>query len=174
MKEDFFATSRNGHMLKDTFNKEDNSLDIRSNGLYPSNVLSNLTRKTFVFDGIQCESLEGFLQSLKTNDPEEQKRICMLYGGSAKKQSSKHSDWTKEQILYWNGQKIKRDSKEYYELLYSAFKECYLQNDIFRSALNSTKNIKLTHKDGKSDPKTTILTADEFITILTSIRNMHQ
>ena len=40
--EDYFATTRNGHQLVDFYDPETNTLDIRSNGLYPSNVLSNL------------------------------------------------------------------------------------------------------------------------------------
>ena len=42
MEENYMATTRNGHELKDMYNPETNTLDIRSNGLYPSNVLSNL------------------------------------------------------------------------------------------------------------------------------------
>ena len=61
MKEDFFAKSRNGHLLKDTFNRETKTLDIYSSGLYPANVLSNLAPKNFCFDGVECASMEGFL-----------------------------------------------------------------------------------------------------------------
>lgn len=42
MEENYLATSRNGHELRDMYNPETNTLDICSNGLYPSNVLSNL------------------------------------------------------------------------------------------------------------------------------------
>jgi hypothetical protein len=47
MEENYMATSRNGHELKDMYNPETNTLDIRSNGLYPSNVLSNLCSNCF-------------------------------------------------------------------------------------------------------------------------------
>ena len=40
--EDYFATTRNGHQLVDFYDPDTNTLDIRSNGIYPSNVLSNL------------------------------------------------------------------------------------------------------------------------------------
>lgn len=65
MEENYKATSRNGHELKDMYNPVTNTLDIRSNGLYPSNVLSNLCSNRFGFDGMMCGSMEGFLQSLK-------------------------------------------------------------------------------------------------------------
>ena len=36
MEENNKVTSRNGHELKDMYDPETNTLDIRSNGLYPS------------------------------------------------------------------------------------------------------------------------------------------
>ena len=36
MEENYFATSRNGHELKDMNDPVTNTLDIPSNGLYPS------------------------------------------------------------------------------------------------------------------------------------------
>ena len=57
MEENYMAKTRNGHELKDMYNPETNTLDIRSNGLYPSNVLSNLCSNAFVFDGVECGSM---------------------------------------------------------------------------------------------------------------------
>lgn len=57
--------------------------DIRSNGLYPSNVLSNMCDNAFVIDGVQCGSMEGFLQSLKCQDTVRQRLIlyfCKMFG----------------------------------------------------------------------------------------------
>ena len=62
MEENYMATTRNGHELKDMYNPETNTLDIRSNGLYPSNVLSNMYSNGFLVDGMECGSMEGFLQ----------------------------------------------------------------------------------------------------------------
>ena len=62
MEESYMATTRNGHELKDMYNPETNTLDIRSNGLYPSNVFSNLCSNGFRLDGMVCGSMEGFLQ----------------------------------------------------------------------------------------------------------------
>ena len=52
MEENYMATTRNGHELKDMYNPETNTLDIRSNGLYPSNVLSNMYSNGFRLDGM--------------------------------------------------------------------------------------------------------------------------
>ena len=62
MEDNYMATTRNGHELKDMYNSETNMLEIRSNGLYPSNVLSNMYSNGFCFDGMVCGSMEGFLQ----------------------------------------------------------------------------------------------------------------
>ena len=68
MEENYNATSCNGHESQDMYDPETNTLDIRSNGLYPSNVLSNLCSNGFRFEGMICGSMEGFLQSLKRQD----------------------------------------------------------------------------------------------------------
>lgn len=171
MQEDFFAKTRNGHLLVDLFDKQNNTLDIRSNGLYPSNVLSNLAHKPFVFDGISCASIEGFLQSLKVKDSALQARICGLYGGSAKNISKKYNNWHKFLKLYWQRKEYLRNSSEYFDLVSRAYKECYNTNPIFKEALDSTKGVTLTHKMGNSDKNKTVLTSQEFIRILTSLRD---
>lgn len=171
MKEDFFAKSRNGHLLKDTFNRTTNTLDIYSSGLYPANVLSNLAPKKFCFDGIECASIEGFLQSLKFKDRTKQREVCKLYGGSAKDSSKKATEWLKTHKLYWQGKEYHRFSQHYHRLLIRAYKACYEQNELFRQALNSTKGMILTHSSGKTEPATTVLTQNEFISILTGLRD---
>lgn len=70
---------------------EHNILDIRSNGLYPSGVLSNLCSNGFRFDRMVCGSMEGFLQSLKRQDRDKQRQICSMKGGNARKMSV--SEW---------------------------------------------------------------------------------
>ena len=85
--EDYKATTRNGHQLIDFYDPDANTLDIRSNGLYPSNVLSNLCSNGFRFEGMVCGSMEGFLQSLKQKDKDKQRQICSMKGGNARKHS---------------------------------------------------------------------------------------
>ena len=67
MEENYMATTRNGHELKDMYNPETNTLDIRSNGLYPSNVLSNLCSNGFLLDGMVCGSMEGRIIITRTS-----------------------------------------------------------------------------------------------------------
>ena len=51
---------------------------------YPSGALSNFAPHPFVIDGVECASMEGFLQSLKFKEPEMQKHVCLLVGKAAK------------------------------------------------------------------------------------------
>lgn len=106
-----YATYRNGHQLFNTFNPEDNTLDIRSNTLWPANVLSNLWEKPFVFEDVECGSMEGFLQSLKYPESEKQKTVCILYGNRAKnagKLKDEKKAWFHKQLLYWKDIAIPR------------------------------------------------------------------
>ena len=93
--------NKNGHELKDMYNQETNTLDIRSNGLYPSNVHSNMCSNGFRFDGMVCGSMEGFLQSLKRKDLDKQRQICSMKGGNARKMSV--TSWQTDQIVWWKG-----------------------------------------------------------------------
>ena len=172
MEENYFATSRNGHELKDMYDPETNTLDIRSNGLYPSNVLSNLCSNAFVFDGVECGSMEGFLQSLKCKDEERQKQICAMKGGEAKKHST--TVWQKDQILWWKGQAIDRQELfEYSEFLKKAYQAMFEQNERFRKALLQTRGMKLTHESGNGNCEKTILTSWEFTELLTDLRDFY-
>ena len=80
--------------MVDMYNPETNTLDIRSNGLYPSNVLSNLCSNGFRFDGMVCGSMEG---------------------GNARKMSV--TSWQTDQIVWWKGHAIDRQGKEFQSLI---------------------------------------------------------
>ncbi len=169
MEENYKATTRNGHELKDMYNPETNTLDIRSNGLYPSNVLSNLCSNSFRFDGMICGSMEGFLQSLKRKELDKQRQICSMKGGNARKMSV--TSWQTDQIVWWKGQAIDRQSKEYQQLIRSAYLAMFEQSERFRTALMQTRGMFLTHNSGESDTYKTILTPSEFCSILTELRD---
>lgn len=169
--ENEFATTRNGHERKDFYDPDTNTLDIRSNGLYPSNVLSNLCSNSFRLDGILCNSMEGFLQSLKRPDPDKRRQICSMKGGNARKQSV--TSWQTEQIVWWKDQAIDRQSENYHTLIRRAYQAMFDQNERFRAALMATRGITLIHTSGNPDSYRTILTPDEFCGILTDIRDQY-
>lgn len=144
-------------------------MDIGSGTGYPSSALSNFAPHPFTIDGVACNSMEGFLQSLKFKDPEMQKQVCLLVGKAAKFKGKKKK-WYQTQTLYWQGYALKRDSNEYQLLLDRAF-EALSSNTSFQKALLATGNAKLTHSIGKTNISQTVLTRTEFCSRLTAIRD---
>lgn len=145
------------------------AVDIWSSSKYPGCALSNLAPNGFVFEGIKCGSMEGFLQSLKYRDRDEQRRICALAGIEAKRMTT--PQWQTDQTVWWNGESIDRRSAVFSELVSRAYSSLYHQNDCFREALISTKGKKLFHSRGEQNPYKTILTESEFVHILTQLRD---
>ena len=143
-------------------------MDIGSGSGFPSGTLSNFAPHPFVIDGVECNSMEGFLQSLKFSNPEMQKEVCKLVGKAAKFKGKKKK-WWRTQTLYWQGTEIPRDSQEYQDLLDRAF-DALAQNSSFRAALLATGNSVLTHSIGKTKITETVLTRQEFCSRLTKIR----
>ena len=144
-------------------------MDIGSGSGFPSAALSNFAPHAFIIDGVECASMEGFLQSLKFSNPEMQKEVCKLVGKAAKFKGKKKK-WWKTQTLFWQGQSFKRDSQEYQDLLDRAF-DALAQNSSFQRALLATGNAVLTHSIGKNKITETVLTTQEFISRLNRIRN---
>lgn len=148
-------------------------IDIISSGDYPSNVLSNFYPNEFEIDGIRCASMEGFLQSLKTKNRDKQKYICTLSGKAAKnyfRHKLNNIGWKLTGSLHWNGQRIKRTSEQYQQLIDRAYDEL-AKGQNFCDALLATGDAELRHSIGKSNPRFTVLTETEFIERLTALRN---
>lgn len=145
------------------------AVDIWSKSDYPADVLSNLCSNGFRFDGMVCGSMEGFLQSLKQKDKDKQRQICSMKGKNAKKMTS--AGWQTEQIVWWKGVAIDRQSEEYGQLVRRAYQAMFEQNERFRTALMATRGQILFHSRGESNPFKTILTEDELCTILTEMRD---
>ncbi len=145
------------------------AIDIWSKSAYPANVLSNLYPNAFVIDGVPCSSMEGFLQSLKYADVNEQKAICKLSGKEAKNMTNNLGQET--QIVYWQGTTINRQSEVFQQLILRAYQALFEQNKVFRNALLATRGKKLYHSNGESNPYKTILTEQEFCYMLTTLRD---
>lgn len=147
-------------------------MDIGSRNGFPSSALSNFAPHPFVFDGVECNSMEGLLQSFKFSDPEMQKEVCKLVGKQAKFKG-KNKNWFKTQTLYWQGKEFKRDSDEYQRLLDRAY-DALSTNEGFKRALLATGNAILTHTIGKTKQSETVLTRAEFCSRLMTIRERLQ
>lgn len=148
-------------------------MDIGSGQGYPADALSNFAPHPFVLDGIECNSMEGFLQSLKFSNPDMQREVCKLVGRAAKFKGKK-KNWYVKQVLYWQGKEIPRDSDEYQMLLDRAYMAMATQNRGFQSALLATQNAALTHSIGKTKTNETVLTRSEFCSRLIKLRTMLQ
>ena len=149
------------------------TIDIYSKGKYPANVLSNFYANNFVFDGVGCASMEGFLQSLKYRNKKRQIKICELSGKRAKRAGKRKIIWKITGNLYWQGKRYKRESPEFDNLRLSAY-EALFSNQKFRDALLSTNENVLIHTLGSHDKRKTILTEEEFIEYLNILRNNGQ
>lgn len=144
-------------------------MDIRSGCGYPGASLSNFAPHKFIIDDVECNSMEGFLQSLKFKNPDMQLVICQLVGKSAKF-AGKKKKWWRDQKLYWRGKELERSSKEYQDLLDRAFDALCKQSEKFRLALLATGNATIEHSMGKTDKAQTVLTRQEFCSRLTKLR----
>lgn len=143
-------------------------MDISSGSGYPASSLSNFAPHNFEINNVKCASMEGFLQSLKFQNPDMQKYVCSLVGKAAKFKG-KNKKWQKTGNLYWQGEVIKQDSERYQELLDKAY-NALAKNQSFKKALLATGNATLTHSIGKTKISETILTKTEFVSRLTKIR----
>ncbi len=92
-------------------------LDIKARGRFPANVLSNFSDTKFQFDGVQINSMEGFLQSLKVKDPDEQRKLCLMSGFDAKKASKSIKRAKDDLMLFWNNHTFRKDSPMFREIL---------------------------------------------------------
>jgi len=149
-------------------------MDIGSKSGYPASALSNFAPHPFVFDGVECASMEGLLQSFKFDKPHIQVEVCKLVGIGAKRRGQKRNKaWKRLQKLWWNGVEYERQGSEYQRLLDRAF-DALAENTSFQRALLATNNSSLTHSIGNSKKSQTCLTEREFCSRLERIRTRLQ
>lgn len=147
-------------------------MDIGSGNGYPSSSLSNFAPHSFTIDGVNCASMEGFLQSLKFSSAEMAAHVCTLVGKQAKFKGKK-KNWWRTQTLYWKGIPMHRQSEAYTTLIERAYNQL-AKNGGFARALLATRDSTLTHSMGKSKKSETVLTEQEFCSNLYRVRKMLQ
>lgn len=145
---------------------------IASGNGWPSSALSNFAGHGFTFDGIECGSFEGFLQSLKFDKPHIQREVAKLVGKGAKlRGKARNRQWQTKQCLWWKGVAIPRHSLGYKLLVWNAYCAMFNQSESFRKALAATKGMSLTHPLGSNQASNTVLTEREFVGFLTRLRD---
>lgn len=142
--------------------------DYRSTGL--AHRLSNLCNYQFTLDGIICDSMEGFLQSLKFKDELDAARLRRMYGTKCFKEGQAGNGWKIGQVLWWNGKGYQRSSKEYALLIERAYNALFEQNEVFSDALFMSRFCELRHDFGKVDMMDSVLTRIEYIYNLYRLR----
>lgn len=133
--------------------------------------LSNLMDNRFVFDGEHIRSPECILQSIKVVDAAEQATFWQHRGMMCKKLGRK-IPWQGSRLLWWKGKPMDRDGPEYQEFLDRMYGALFTQNAAFREALILSGTEELTHTIGSTDPVHTILTQEEFLSRLYTLRDM--
>ena len=140
-------------------------IDVHSKNPYPANALSNFYPHHFFLDGVEINSMEGFLQGLKcTDDSQYQQTICLMVGKEAKEAGSVFH-WQENGMLCWQGQTFSRYGREYQALLRRAYGQlCSVP--AFEDALKRSGRRILWHTIGKWRRKDTCLTVWEFVGLL--------
>ena len=136
---------------------------------YPFKTLSNLHKNPFIYDGVECAGMEGFLQSLKFENEHMQRKVCLLYGARAKGKGAK-VEWWQTQTLFWKGKQINRHSNEYQILINEAYYYMMISNENYQEALLATEDNNIVHTLGNDNAKKTILTEREFCDRLLKMR----
>jgi predicted NAD-dependent protein-ADP-ribosyltransferase YbiA (DUF1768 family) len=150
-----------------------NMLDIGTKSSYPAGDLSNFTAFKFTLDGVECASMEGFLQALKFDKPHIQVEVCKLTGVQAKHRGKERNvQWKTKQALWWNGEIFCRKSDEYQLLIDRAYLELAKANEKFRQAILDTGDLILTHRIGRTSESKTVLTQVEFCSRLMKLRKL--
>ncbi len=145
-------------------------MDIKSGKTYPAGALSNFAPHPFVFRGHEVNSMEGFLQGLKFKSAEMQLEIFKKVGVGAKRAGA-NKNWQTTQTLWFQGEPIKRESKEYQDILDEAYNAMFDQNEKARKALMATQGAVLKHSVGRTNQSETVLTVREFCGRLMKIRD---
>ena len=133
-----------------------------------SRLLSNLFPYEFTFKDCKFNSIEGFFQGIKYKDIELQKQVFKYSGRDALALKSASSyDWTISGNIYFLGKEIKRDSKEYDDLVTELYISA-LQNKLYRNALKNCK-LPIIHPIGIESKEETTFTRYEFEFMLNSL-----
>ncbi len=133
-----------------------------------SKLLSNLYPYEFDFKKFHLRSIEAFFQGIKFNDPIVQQSVFVYYGTDAYHiQLASGYDWKETGTIYWQGQAIKRDSKEY-DLLVDELYISALQNPLYRQVIKGTTK-PIIHSIGKLSKIETVFTRYEFEKQLNSL-----
>lgn len=134
-------------------------------------VLSNLFPYKFYFKGFWLESIESVFQSFKFKDKTMQ-RLLFSYNGlnSNNIKAASDYDWKKSGIIYFQGKKIDRFSKEIENFIDELYISA-LQNPLYRNVIRNTGDKYILHAMGEKDNHLTGFTRYEFEKELNTLKD---
>lgn len=106
-------------------------------------LIGNLAHTPFELDGKLYQSIEGFWQGLKFDDPEDRKRIAELHGTAAKRAGEAASA---QDAFEYRGERFRVGRPDHWRLMREACHAKFTQCDPARRALLSTGERPLTHR----------------------------
>ncbi len=129
-------------------------------GKYPK-LLSNLFPYKFKFRGYTLNSIECFFQGIKFKDKKIQKKLFKYSGKEALVlQEATTYNWKETGEVYWRGKAIKRDSKDYDNIIDELYISA-IQNVFYRNIIKNCK-LPIVHIIGENLKKETVFTRYEF------------
>jgi hypothetical protein len=133
--------------------------------------LSNLTERHFLHLGIPHHSIEGGLQGMKFEDPQDQKRLFLLPGKEAQ-QAGQGQNWTHDRTLYGHdGNPMKRGSDELEFHVNGLFTAAYDDDPTFANDLRATDHGELLHSIGRANQLHTVLTRNDLYANIGRLRD---
>ena len=136
-------------------------------GTFPK-LLSNLFPYKFKFKGYTLNSLEAFFQAIKFPQKKLQKELFKYSGKEALVlKATSDYDWQKDGYIYFMGQRIKRDSQEYTDLIDELYISA-IQNPFYRNAIKNCP-LPILHIMGEVDKNKTVFTRYEFEYMLNAL-----
>lgn len=138
-------------------------------GMY-AKVLSNLFPYEFEFRGKKLNSIECIFQGIKFKNIDMQNLIFKYSGLDACRiKIASDIEWKKDGLLYWQGQPIVRDSKEYEDFIDEVYISA-IQNPLYRNVLKKC-NKDIIHIMGEKEKSETVFTRYEFERQLNSLKD---
>jgi len=152
--------------LKEVLNISSKSKDWRAKRL------SNFSDDPFVIDGVEINSVEGFIQGIKFYENHHYRRECFRANTIKEKLRAQYlgRKMAEKKFVWWKGEKIKYGSRKHHKLIERAIRAKFEQNREAMRALLATRGIKLIHQIGQRELKKSSLPAKLFCKILTKIR----
>lgn len=97
--------------------------------------------------------------------------LARLSGLDAVKARTVLPNWRETQSVTWNRKVIGRNSNEYQEMLKYVFDEVFEQSHLFRLAIMKSRGKILMNVDGETDRSKTLITSEEFLSLLNRQRD---